>query len=119
MADRKRYKSFKDAPDFDTDSSLGLFARNRNTKEQEENKTGLDKIFNIGREYLDAVVGGWKTGRVTEEYLDVFKGDYSDETIGAMIKAGDELNALPQNERMMDFLERAKGKSFFGALPPT
>ena len=38
MADRKRYQSFKDAPDFDTDSSLGLFARNRNTKKQEENR---------------------------------------------------------------------------------
>ena len=31
-------------------------------------------IFNIGKEYIESIVTGWKTGRVSEEYLEVYKG---------------------------------------------
>ena len=62
-------------------------------------------IYEIGREYFDALNTGWQTGTVLEEYLEVFKGNHSPEAIEAMVKAGDKLNKLPQNDRMAKYIK--------------
>ena len=62
-------------------------------------------IYEIGREYFDALTTGLKTGLVAEEYLEVFKGNHSPEAIDAMVKAGEKLNRLPQNDRMAKYLK--------------
>ena len=78
-------------------------------------KSGL---WDIGAEYLESIMAGWETGRTNEENLEVFKGSTSFEDIEAMIKAGDELNKRPQNERMKRFQQKVKdnGGGFISTL---
>ena len=75
-------------------------------------------IANIGGEYADALYTGWSTGMVLEENLEVFKGNHSPEAIEAMIKAGERLNSLPQNDRMTKFAKSVEesGGGFFNGL---
>ena len=75
-------------------------------------------LFSIGKQYLEAISTGWETGRTTEENLEVFKGSKSLEDIQAMIKAGDELNKLPQSQRMKRFQKKVadNGGGFFSTL---
>jgi len=75
-------------------------------------------IANIGGEYADALRTGWSTGMVLEENLEVFKGNHSPEAIEAMVKAGEKLNNLPQNDRMIKFAKAVdeSGGGFFNGL---
>ena len=75
-------------------------------------------IANIGGEYADALYTGWSTGMVLEENLEVFKGNHSPEAIEAMVKAGEKLNSLPQNDRMTKFAKAVEesGGGFFNGL---
>ena len=75
-------------------------------------------LWDIGKEYIESIAAGWETGRTNEENLEVFKGSTSFDDIEAMIKAGDELNKRPQNERMKRFQQKVKnnGGGFFSTL---
>ena len=75
-------------------------------------------LWDIGKEYIESIAAGWETGRTNEENLEVFKGSTKFEDIEAMIKAGDELNKRPQNERMKRFQQKVKnnGGGFFSTL---
>jgi hypothetical protein len=75
-------------------------------------------LWDIGKEYYESIMTGWETGRTNEENLEVFKGSTNFEDIEAMIKAGDELNKRPQNERMKRFQEKVKdnGGGFISTL---
>ena len=84
-------------PEFGSDTTPGVIDYD------EENKK--KSIYEIGREYFDALKTGWQTGTVLEEYLEVFKGNHSPEAIEAMVKAGDKLNKLPQNDRMAKYIK--------------
>ena len=68
-------------------------------------KSTEKSILDIGKEYYEGMLSGYATGRVSEEYLEVFKGNHSPEAIDAMLKAGQELNKLPQNDRMNKYIQ--------------
>tara|TARA_R110002012_G_scaffold4703_3_gene21661 strand:+ start:17131 stop:24600 length:7470 start_codon:yes stop_codon:yes gene_type:complete len=82
------------------------------------NQSTFSTIANIGGEYADALLTGYHTGRVLEENLEVFKGNHSDESIEAMIKAGEKLNSLPQSDRMIKFAKAVEegGGGFWNGL---
>jgi hypothetical protein len=73
------------------------------TPEEKETHVG---IGGIASEYWNALKTGWITGRTTEEYLEVYKGNHDAESIAAMVEAGEKLNALPQSERMKKFMKK-------------
>ncbi len=77
------------------------------------NQSTFSTIANIGGEYADALYTGWSTGMVLEENLEVFKGNHSPEAIEAMIKAGERLNSLPQNDRMTKFAKAVEESDWF------
>jgi len=83
-----------------------------------ENQSTFSTIASIGKEYSDALYTGWETGRILEENLEVFKGNHSDESIDAMIKAGEKLNSLPQSDRMIEFAKAVQegGGGFWNGL---
>ena len=73
--------------------------------EEFEVKGGL---WETGKQYIESITSGYETGRTVEENLEVFKGSTSLDDIEAMIKAGDALNNLPQNDRMKRFQKKLK-----------
>ena len=87
-------------------------------KAKGEDEPVLNTIARIGGEYAESLYVGFKTGTVMEEYLEVQKGNQSTEAIEAMIKAGDMLNKLPQNDRMIKFAQKVEeaGGGFWNGL---
>lgn len=75
-------------------------------------------LWETGKQYIESITSGYETGRTVEENLEVFKGSTSLDDIEAMIKAGDALNNLPQNDRMKRFQKKVKdnGGGFFSTL---
>jgi hypothetical protein len=104
-------------PVFGRSDSISLFDNSQSTyggtiegvEEQKQKvinyRNTKKSIYEIGRGYFDALNTGWQTGTVLEEYLEVFKGNHSPEAIEAMVKAGDKLNKLPQNDRMAKYVK--------------
>ena len=100
------------------ENSNNLSAAKNSVNEKPGEETVLGTIARMGGEYLESIHTGWVQGSVAEEYLEVQMGDHSPEAIEAMIKAGDKLNQLPPNERMIEFAKKVNeaGGGFWNGL---
>ena len=78
----------------------------------------IDTFFGVVKEYAEAVVTGFKTGRAAEEFIEVQKGNHNEESIQAMIDAGEKLSKLPQSDRMQEYAKKVQeaGGGFWNGL---
>jgi len=86
--------------------------------EPEEEQGVLDNIYNTAKDFIGVAVDGFEAGWTTEDYLEVFGGDFSDEAIDKLIEADKKLSSKPPTQAMIDFAKDAErlGGGFEGNI---
>lgn len=87
-------------------------------EEKPKEKTFAQSVMDLGSEFVNAAVDGFEAGYNTEDYLEVFGGDFSEDAINRLVEADKQLSSQPQSQTMIEYTKDVEknGGGFWGSI---
>ena len=79
-------------------------------EEKPKEKTFAQSVMDLGSEFVNAAVDGFEAGYNTEDYLEVFGGDFSEDAINRLVEADKQLSSQPQSQTMIEYTKDVEKK---------